>query len=162
MFSHIASARGRSLICAGLIVGATAFIASAATAGECPADKVKANATKPVTTPETGVADTVLASIDLANESIAAKGRTMRARRLTIAPGGVVSWHSHDDRPALIYVLEGEAVEYRNNCIDPIVHKAGEVARETRGTAHWWKNFGDKVVTLLAFDILHDARDKHM
>src|SRR5262245_21288098 len=118
MLSHIVRARGRSLIRAGLIAGATAMIASAATAGECPDDKVKAKSTQPVTTPETGVADTVLASIDLANESIGAKGRTMRARRLTIAPGGVVSWHSHDDRPALIYVLDGEAVEYRNNCID--------------------------------------------
>ena len=40
--------------------------------------------------------------------------------------------------------------------------KAGEVARETRGTAHWWKNLSDKTVILLAFDIRHDPKDKHM
>ena len=50
-------------------------------------------------------------------------------RRLAIKPGGVVPWHSHDDRPALIYVVVGEITEYASNCAVPIVHKAGEVAR---------------------------------
>jgi len=160
--NRIKRALGRGIICAALIASSAVIVSTAAIAGECPPDKVKANATKPVTTPSSGYTDTVLATIDLANESIKAKDRVMRARKLVIQPGATVGWHSHDDRPALIYILEGEIVEYRNNCIDPIVHKAGEVARETRGTSHWWKNLSDKTVILLAFDIRHDPKDKHM
>ena len=37
-------------------------------------------------------------------------------RKLTIEPGGVVPWHSHGDRPAIIYIAEGEIVEYASNC----------------------------------------------
>jgi len=162
MLCYINGALGRILISAGLIAGSTVILASAATAGECPADKVKINATKPVTTPSSGYTDTVLATIDLADESIKAKDRVQRIRRLVFQPGATVGWHSHDDRPALLYIVEGEIVEYRSNCVDPIVHKAGEVARETHGTAHWWKNLSDKVVIMIASDILHDRKDKSM
>ena len=152
---------GRTVAIAGLILGAAAFM-STAFAGECPADKVEANVREPVNTPANGVTDTVLATIDLAKEPIKADGRLQRVRKLVVAPGGVVPWHSHDDRPALIYVIEGEINEYNSNCSVPIVHKTGDVARETLGTSHWWKNLGDKTVTLLSFDILHDKDDHNM
>ena len=162
MFNRYVRGRlGRTVALAGLVLGATTAL-SAAIAGECPADKVKANAREPVNLAATGVTDTVLASIDLAKEPIKADGRQQRVRKLVIQPGGIVPWHSHDDRPALIYVIEGEINEYNSNCAVPIVHKAGDVARETRGTSHWWKNFGDQTVTLLSFDILHDQNDHHM
>ena len=48
------------------------------------------------------------------------------------------------DRPALIYIIDGQIEEYNSNCSVPIVHKAGDVARETLGTSHWWKNLTDK------------------
>lgn len=150
---------GRTVVFAGLIV--TAF-ASAATAGECPADLRKANVREPVTLAAKDVTDTVLAAIDLANEPIKAAGRLQRVRRLVIQPGGIVPWHSHNDRPALIYIIEGDIIEYNSNCAGPILHKAGEVAKETYGTSHWWKNLGDKPVVLLSFDIQHDQTDKHM
>ena len=152
---------GRAVAMAGLILGAAAFM-STAFAGECPADKIDANVREPVNTPANGVTDTVLATIDLAKEPIKAEGRLQRVRKLVVAPGGVVPWHSHDDRPALIYVIEGEINEYNSNCSVPIVHKTGDVARETLGTSHWWKNLGDKTVTLLSFDILHDKADHNM
>ena len=162
MFTRIANGHfGRSLLLAGLLAGSATF-ASVAVAGECPADKVKANVREPVNLPVTGVTDTVLATIDLAKEPIKADGRLQRVRKLVIQSGGIVPWHSHDDRPALIYVVEGEINEYNSNCSVPIVHKAGDVARETLGTSHWWKNLGDKTVTLLSFDILHDKNDHNM
>ena len=142
---------GRAVAIAGLILGAAAFM-FIAFVGECPPDQAKAN----------GTTDSVLATIDLAKEQIKAEGRLQRVRKLVVAPGGVVPWHSHDDRPALIYVIEGEINEYNSNCSVPIVHKAGDVARETLGTSHWWKNLGDKTVTLLSFDILHDKADHNM
>ncbi len=162
MFNRIPRGRvGRTLALAGLVLGSAAFMSSAF-AGECPADKVKANVREPVNLPATGVTDTVLATIDLAKEPIKADGRMQRVRKLVIQPGGIVPWHSHDDRPALIYIIEGQINEYNSNCSVPIVHKAGDVARETRGTSHWWKNLGDQTVTLLSFDILHDQSDHHM
>src|SRR5215468_12677073 len=151
----------RGILFAGAVAAVTAFIAPAS-AGECPADQRKANAREAATLPGSGVTDTVLAAIDLANEPIKANDRQMRVRRLVVQPGGVVPWHSHNDRPALIYIIEGEIHEYASNCAGPILHKPGEVARETFGTAHWWKNLGEKPVTLLSFDILHDKNDKHM
>jgi quercetin dioxygenase-like cupin family protein len=86
----------------------------------------------------------------------------MRVRKLEIQPGGVVPWHSHDDRPALIYVVTGEIYEHASNCAQPILHKAGEVARETHATSHWWKNEGKAPVVLLSFDIQHDPNDHNM
>src|SRR4030095_8172139 len=100
-------------------------------AGECPANQMRAEATKPVTTAAKGVTDKVLSQIDLAGEKIALKGHLMRVRKLEIQPGGIVPWHSHEDRPALIYVVTGEIYEHASNCAVPILHKAGEVARET-------------------------------
>jgi quercetin dioxygenase-like cupin family protein len=152
---------GRSILFAGLL-GAAASCASGALAGECPADQMKADVRKPVTLPADGVTDTTLGAIDLAKEPAMIKDRMLRFRKLTIAPGGVVPWHSHGDRPALIYVAEGEIMEYASNCSGPIVHKAGDLRPETSGTSHWWKNLGDKTVVLYVGDVLHDKNDHNM
>ena len=81
-----------------------------------PADKVKANAREAVKVEAVGVSDTTLGAIDLGKEKAKIKGRELRFRKMVIQPGGVVPWHSHDDRPALIYVAEGEILEFASNC----------------------------------------------
>jgi quercetin dioxygenase-like cupin family protein len=86
----------------------------------------------------------------------------LRFRTQTIEPGGVVPWHSHGDRPALIYVAEGEIHEFASNCAAPIVHKEGDLRRETSEVSHWWKNLGDTTVILLVADVLHDRTDHNM
>ena len=131
-------------------------------AGECPADKVKAGAVKTVTHAPKGVTDKILSMIDLSKEKVAVKGHAMRVRRLEVQPGGIVPWHSHADRPALIYIVAGEIVEHASNCAVPSVHKAGEVARETHSVAHWWENKAGMPVVLLSFDIAADPNDKNM
>lgn len=151
----------RSLAAAGAVAVAMSVAAPGAFAGECPAGQVRANVTKPMTMPK-GVSDKVLASIDLSKETIGTKDRQFRLRKLEIEPGGVVPHHSHADRPAIIYVVEGEIYEYSSECAVPILHKAGEVAPETRVTSHWWHNATDKKVVLLSADILHDHSDKNM
>jgi quercetin dioxygenase-like cupin family protein len=148
----------RSLAAAGVFTGVLAMAAGAALAGECPADKVGINVTKPGATEPKDVKDTVLASIDLGKEIDGFQGRALRTRMLEIQPGGVVPWHSHEDRPALIYVLEGTVTEYASNCAVPIVHKAGEVSVETKEVAHWWENTGKTVVKLLSSDVFHDQK----
>jgi len=152
---------GRSLVLAGVVLGAS-LVASAAVAGECPADQKKLNATAPVDYKAVGVTDTVIAMIDVEKEPANIKDRKFRMRKLTIEPGGIVPWHSHGDRPAIIYIIDGEINEYASNCAVPIVHKAGDVVAETSEVSHWWKNTGNKTVVLLSADLLKDPNDKNM
>lgn len=90
--------------------------------------------------------------------------RQFRLRELDMKPGAVVPWHSHDNRPAMIYVVSGEVVEYASNCAVPIVHKAGDVAPEKKGTSHWWKNTGATTAVLISVDLFPVAAkmDDHM
>jgi quercetin dioxygenase-like cupin family protein len=152
---------GHSLILLGVVLGAS-LAASAAFAGECPADQKKPNATAPVDYKPVGVTDTVIAMIDVEKEPANIKDRKFRMRKLTIEPGGIVPWHSHGDRPAIIYIIEGEINEYASNCAVPIVHKAGDVVAETSEVSHWWKNTGDKTVVLLSADLIKDPNDHTM
>ena len=146
----------------GIAALALATTVNFAQAGECPAGKMKDNALTTGEMMPKKVTDDVLSSIDLAPKGDAFKGESLRLRKLVIQPGGVVPWHSHADRPALIYVVSGEIYEHASNCAVPILHKAGEVARETHATAHWWKNDGKVPVVLLSFDIQHDPNDRNM
>ena len=160
MTQSLNSRLGRALAVAGIVAGAA--ISTSALAGECPAGAMKPNGREAVNLQAVGVTDTTLGSIDLGKEMVGAKDHELRFRKLTIAPGGIVPWHSHDDRPALIYVAEGEIIEYASNCAGPIHHKAGEIRAETQGTSHWWKNLSDKPVVLFIGDVRKDPNDHHM
>ena len=162
MFNRNSTGRGFGRVVASLFASSVLVGSTVAFAGECPADQVKPDVRQPVSHAAKGKTDTVLAAIDLEKEPAKIKGRQLRLRKLTIEPGGIVPWHSHGDRPAIIYVVEGEILEYASNCAVAIVHKAGDVSRETSGKSHWWQNTGDKPVVLLSADILRDKNDKHM
>lgn len=149
----------RALAASVIAVGMVSLSAATAMAGTCPANKVTADGQKAGATAHKDVTDTVIASIDLSKEAPALKEHKFRMRRLVVQPGGVVAWHSHKERPAIIYVVSGSIVEYSSTCAVPIVHKAGDVAQETHTTAHWWKNTTKKPVVLLSSDILHDKAD---
>ncbi|HEV2546592.1 MAG TPA: cupin domain-containing protein [Stellaceae bacterium] len=153
---------GRHLTLAAFVSLATVMAANAALAGQCPADKRGVDVTKPSNAAAKDVTDKVLASIDLAKEKVALADHHLRIRQLEIKPGGIVPWHSHGDRPALIYIIKGEIYEYASDCAVPILHKAGEVAPETSATAHWWKNAGSETVVLISADLLHDQNDHNM
>lgn len=150
----------------GLVaLAAIAFAASSAFAGECPADKRVADGKGQAPGPSMpqGVTDVVRASTDVA-KTFGIKGRLFRLRELVMQPGGIVPWHSHNDRPAMIYIVSGEVVEYASSCATPIVHRAGDVAPETFGTSHWWKNTGTKPAVLISVDLLptETKADPHM
>src|SRR6516225_3192979 len=164
MFDGITGGRrfGQYLLLASITAGSTLVGVTGAAAGSCPSDQMKADARQPVTHAGKGVTDTVLAAIDLEKEPAGIKERQLRFRKLTIEPGGIVPWHSHADRPAIIYIAEGDVVEYASNCSVPIVHKAGDIRPETSGTSHWWQNTGSKTVILIVGDVLHDKTDHNM
>ena|SRR2546430_5676210 len=134
-----------------------------AAAGECPADKRVADGKGQamVSHGAKGVTDVVRASTDLSKEPVALNGRLFRLRELNIEPGGVVPWHSHNERPAMIYIVTGEVVEYASNCAVPIVHKAGDVAPEKNGTSHWWQNHGKLPSKLISVDLFPVADKMH-
>ena len=159
------SITARRVALSALAAGAVA-LSTAAQAGDCPSDKRVADGQgqKQATHAAKGVKDTVRSAIDLAHEAPQLKGRLFRLRQLDIEPGGIVPWHSHDERPAQIYVVKGTITEYRSNCAVPIVHNAGDVAPESKGTSHWWQNTGSEPVVLISVDIFEDkpGADKRM
>lgn len=145
-----------------VIAAAALCAASLAHAGQCPADKLTANPLPNAPTAPVGIVDTELAAIDLGQENVKLDQRRLRMRHMTIAPGGVVPLHSHEDRPALIMVNSGEIYENSSKCAEPILHKAGDIARESLGTRHWWKNSTTMPVELTIADIVNDKKPATM
>jgi quercetin dioxygenase-like cupin family protein len=153
----------RGLFGALLIGAAVSVTPAAALAGSCPAGKEGVDVRQSDGTPARGVTDTVISTIDVAKEPADIRDRLFRMRRLEIKPGGVVPWHSHEDRPAIIYVVKGEVTEYASTCSAPIVHKAGDSTAERHGVAHWWKNTGETTAVLISADLPRvDVADPHM
>ena len=156
----------RRIAIAVAVVAVLGMAAGAAFAGECPANRQvpDGQGQKPGPTAPVGVTDVVRSSTDLSKEPLALKGRQFRLRQLEMQPGGIVPWHSHNERPAMIYVVSGEVTEYASSCATPIVHKAGDVAPEKNGTSHWWKNTGNKPAVLISVDLFPGAAkmDEHM
>ena len=152
-----------SALLGALCLGAAAVGPSVAFAADaCPADKSGIDVRKPDASPAKDVTDTVIGSVDVSKEPAAIAGRLFRLRRLVIEPGGVVPWHSHADRPAIIYVVTGTVTEYASNCSDPLVHQMGDAIPETHLTSHWWKNTGKTTAILLSADLLPVNADPHM
>ena len=147
------SSRAALAVCATL-----AALTGPALAGECPADKIGVDLTRP-TAPEAtkpkGLTDTVLSAIDLAKTGTQFAGYQIRIRKLTIEPGGVVPWHSHGARPSNIYIISGAITEYRSTCAVPIEHREGEVIPEFGAISHWWRNNTDKTMVLISADLFH-------
>ena len=141
------------------LAASLALLAAPASAGQCPADKTKVGVRTPGEMKPKDVTDNVLGMIELGQEKVALADRRLRLRKLVVQPGGVVPWHSHEDRPALIYIVSGQMQEYASNCSVAIEHKAGEVSIEKLGVQHWWKNNGKAPAVLLSADLFHD--DKH-
>jgi quercetin dioxygenase-like cupin family protein len=152
----------RTLIAATL----AALFSTAALAGECPADQRRPDGSgqKMVKDGPKDVTDKVIASNDLSKDPIALKGRLFRARELVVKPGGIVPWHDHGNRPAMIYIVSGEIHEYASTCATPVLHKAGDVAPERAPTMHWWKNNGKQNAVLISVDLFPTEMkmDDHM
>ncbi len=148
-------------ILGALVIAGACGIPAAAVAGSCPAGKSGVDVRQPDATPAKGVTDMVITSLDVANEPVQIPGRLLRLRRLVVQPGGVVPWHSHGDRPAIIYVQSGQMTEYASTCSVPIVHKAGDSTPELHSTSHWWKNTGHVTAVLLSADLFPVKADPH-
>ncbi len=94
-----------------------------------------------------------LGMVALGHDFPALEGRVMRAREITLLPGGVVAVHKHDQRPGVAYILEGEVYEHRGSA-PPELKRQGEVAFEQSGVTHWWENRTEGVVRAFVVDIV--------
>lgn len=98
----------------------------------------------------------ILGSIGLGEDFEALQGRSLRVRRVTVAPGAVVGVHQHTTRPGVLYMLEGELVEVRNDSDEPVTRRKGDTSFEKGGVIHWWRNDSGKTAIALVVDIVPD------
>lgn len=90
--------------------------------------------------------------VDLGSEIPGMEGRQLRMRLLTIEPGGHIGVHSHKNRPAVVYFLQGTDVVTNNGTAKTF--KAGDVSAATKDTVHWHQNTGTDLVEFIAVDII--------
>jgi quercetin dioxygenase-like cupin family protein len=117
---------------------------------ECPAARVQANARSEGFGPSSGVESADVALTPLAHDPT----RSLRLRRLTVQPGGVIAWHDHAAVQGMALLVSGEMTELRNTCLDPIIYRAGDVAREDAQTAHSWRNERDAPAVILVAHVV--------
>ena len=133
--------RHRFVISAGIIAATAAIFTAGYAAGQ---------ATIPVE--NKGVSSVNLRSIDLANEIDGIGNRPLRMRKLTVEPGGILGLHTHKDRPAVNYFLQG-AITYHQDGKPDVTLSAGDGIAEGRDTTHWGENRGSVAAVFLAIDI---------
>ena len=101
-----------------------------------------------------------LGSLDLSREYGDLNERMLRTRRITIAPGGSVAWHQHQQRPGVAYLIEGSLTEVRDEGPGPrsIQRNAGEAVFESTGVRHGWRNDSDQPATAVVIDLVPQAQ----
>lgn len=99
-----------------------------------------------------GISGKVIAKVDLPKDFDLSQGRQLRMREVTIAPGGFLPMHSHADRPAVAYVLQGTMTELLEGEAEPVVVTAGQ-AYATHCQPHALLNRGDMPVVFLEIDL---------
>jgi len=93
-------------------------------------------------------------AVDLGSEIEGMTGRQLRMRVLTIEPGGHIGLHSHKDRPAVVYFLQGTDTVISADGASKTFH-AGDTSSATKETTHWHRNDGKDNVVLIAVDIFN-------
>lgn len=117
---------------------------------ECPPERTQANARTSGDLATAGVTSTDLALVPLAHDQT----RSTRLRRLVMAPGAVIQWHEHTTVQGIAMIVSGEVTEFRNTCLDPLVYRAGDIAREDIGTAHGWRNESGGEAVILVWHVV--------
>jgi quercetin dioxygenase-like cupin family protein len=102
-----------------------------------------------------GLSADPLQSLDLSEEIDSVKGRPLRMRKITLLPGGVIGLHTHKDRPAVSYFLQGEVTYHQEGKPDVVVGP-GQGFAEGKATTHWAENRGAVPAVWIAVDIPKD------
>jgi len=102
-----------------------------------------------------GLSAEPLQSLDLSEEIDFVQGRPLRMRKITLQPGGVIGLHTHKDRPAVSYFLEGQVTYHQEGKADVVVGP-GQGFAEGKATTHWAENRGSVPAVWIAVDIPKD------
>lgn len=99
-----------------------------------------------------GISNIETGRVDLPEDFGGGGRRTLRMRKVTIAPGGVLPMHSHQDRPSVSYVLSGTLTEFLAGDDLPHSFTAGQSNSSFRRD-HALVNNGAEPVVFLEVDI---------
>ena len=100
-----------------------------------------------------GVAVKLLAELDLGTEIEGMAGRQLRMRMVTIEPGGVFGpIHDHEDRPGMVYILQGTITDHRDGAAKE--YGPGIGWPEDKNTTHWLENRGTTAAVEISVDIV--------
>ena len=92
----------------------------------------------------------VESTIDLAPDM---PGYQLRIRTITFEPGGVAGFHSHKQRPAFAYILQGSLTELRQGGYSKTLGPGG-IITESRDVEHWAENRSGAKVVLVGVDLV--------
>jgi quercetin dioxygenase-like cupin family protein len=95
--------------------------------------------------------------VDLGPEIEGMAGRQLRLRLLTIEPGGYIGLHSHKNRPAVVYFLQGTDEVGLEDGSKKIMHP-GDTSTATNKTTHYHRNIGQDNVMLIAVDVFQPKK----
>ena len=101
----------------------------------------------------TGVTADVLATVDLGAEIEGMAGWQFRMRRFTFEPGAVFGpMHDHNERPGLVYILQGTITDHRDGVATE--YGPGPGWPEDKTTMHWLENRGTVSAVEISVDIV--------
>jgi quercetin dioxygenase-like cupin family protein len=95
--------------------------------------------------------------VELGPEIEGMDGRQLRLRILNIEPGGHIGVHSHENLPAVQYVVKGATTIYSADGGKKVV-SAGETASSNKDTTHWLINEGNEPAVFIAVDIFEPKK----
>jgi len=99
-----------------------------------------------------GVEALKLQAIELGAEIEGMQGRQLRLRKLTLEPGGHIALHSHKNRPAVAYVIQGTTtVTFGDGQVKRF--SAGDSIAADGNTTHWHRNDEAEPAVLVTADI---------
>ena len=75
----------------------------------------------------------------------------LRFRHVEISEGGRVGVHTHNQRPSLAVVLQGDLIEHRGDGDE--TRTAVVSVAERNGLTHWWENTGGQAL-IVVFDLV--------
>ena len=95
--------------------------------------------------------------VELGSEIPGMEGRELRIRLLTIEPGGYIKVHSHKNRPAAFYVIQGvTTITYGDGTVKRF--PVGSMGYADKNTTHWHRNEGKETVVFVAADIFQPKK----
>ena len=103
-------------------------------------------------TERVGISGVHLSTVALPTDFDMSRGRLLRMREVTIQPGGFLPMHTHANRPAVAYVLQGTLTEHLEGQGEPM-HLTPGRHYATHTIPHALQNLGNTPVVFIEVDL---------